>query len=146
MTETFRITEFDGLVRQQTQRPATAAFGGIGTGEQGKVCFQFPCHFARCRRPHRFVGKRRFQPGGEKAAANIADREAVASENSGDFGVGSLCLLRAVEQQKDTGACLLTGRMLSGANNAFELLALLGSEGKKGVFCHTTILPAFRNL
>ena len=146
MAQTVDIAEFDGFVCQQTQCPATAAFGGIRAGEQGQVGFEFSGHFPRRGRPHGFVGKRRFQSLGKEAAANIADSEAVTAQTLGDFGVGSLCVLRAVEQQEDTGPCLLTGWVLSGAKDAFELLALLGSKGKRSMFCHTTILPAVRNV
>src|SRR5437016_1346238 len=108
--------------------------------------FDFARHFAGRARPHRFVGERRFQPFGQETAADIADGMAVTAEDRGNFAVRARFALRTVEQQKDTGARLLSGRILSGANHAFELLTLFGGEGKKGMFCYTTILPAFRDL
>lgn len=146
MTETFGITEFDGFVGQQAQCPTAVAFGGVGAGEQSQTRFEFAGHFTRRSRPHRFVGERRLHPFGKETATNIANREAVAAENAGDFGVCSRGVLRPVEQQQNAGSCLLTRRMLSGANDAFELRALVGCEGKGSMLCHTTILPALPNL
>lgn len=68
----------------------------------------------------------------------------MAAEEFGNGIIGATLPLRTVQKQQNTGACLLTGGALPGANDAFELLALFKKEGKADMFCHTLMLPPFR--
>ena len=141
MGEFVHKPQFDNRVCQEAHGPTGASLGRIGASEQGKLGFDVAGHFHRGAGSHRFFVDYSCNVGIQKAPPGIGDGQGRAADKLGDLFVGVAFFLRAVEQECDAHSGQSVGLMLAGTQDGFELLTLLGRQGKGSMFVHTLILP-----
>ena len=141
MGEVVHYAQFDHPVCKQTYSPACASPGRITASEQTELGFDISGHFHRCTGAHGLFVEYARNVGIKEAASGIGDGRTIAADNIGDLLIGVALFLRAVEQENDAHSGQGTGFVLAGSQDGFELLTLLGRQGKGSMFAHTLSLP-----